>query len=256
MTTNGSLLTKKTYEKLHDIDVSLYQITLDGTKEYHDRFRKFTNGKGSYNKIINNLLSIKETNNKDMFILRTNVGADNLDIMDEHIKILVDLFGEDSRFMLSFHNIGNWGENESNIIRESISMKLQKKAIDLGANVVPIILSLSPGATCYAAKLNSFVIGSDGKVYKCTVALYENVNNIGVLKENGTMILDSNKHKKWTTSSLNDNCLNCVLLPNCLNNQCPLNNLIKKEPCLVTTDKIKEAIKLLDYQNLITYTVK
>ncbi|RSU11333.1 hypothetical protein CBF28_12175 [Vagococcus carniphilus] len=169
---------------------------------------------------------------------------------------MINLFEKDSRFILSFHNIGNWGENDSNIIEDSISIKLQKRALDLGANVVPIIWSLMPGSTCYASKSNSFTIGSDGKIYKCTVALYEDINDIGTLREDGSMEINQSKHQKWISSKLDDKCHDCSLLSSCLNSQCPLNRITKKETCLVSKVKIMEAVKLLSYQNLITYTLK
>ena len=60
MTTNGTLLTDETADYLADNDFSL-SISLDGSKEEHDASRKFVNGTGSFDVIIEN---IKRINNR------------------------------------------------------------------------------------------------------------------------------------------------------------------------------------------------
>lgn len=59
ITTNGYLLNTRAFKKLVDIKVTSFQITIDGTKEYHDKQRVLKNGHGTYDRIINNLLKIK-----------------------------------------------------------------------------------------------------------------------------------------------------------------------------------------------------
>jgi uncharacterized protein len=50
---------------------------------------------------------------------------------------------------------------------------------------------------CYAAKPNSFVIRADGRIGKCTVALYDDANTIGTLAEDGTVLIDNAKLQPW-----------------------------------------------------------
>lgn len=59
MTTNGSLLTDEIVEFLYKHDVEL-TVSLDGPEEIHDIHRKFaSNNRGSFNKVINNIINIE-----------------------------------------------------------------------------------------------------------------------------------------------------------------------------------------------------
>lgn len=60
MTTNASLLTDEITEFLYKHDVVL-TISLDGPEEIHDSHRKLAlNNSGSFNKVINNIISLRE----------------------------------------------------------------------------------------------------------------------------------------------------------------------------------------------------
>jgi|WetSurMetagenome_2_1015567.scaffolds.fasta_scaffold130848_2 uncharacterized protein len=83
ITTNGYVLTTALYKELkNDFNVHRIEITLDGSAEYHDRRRFTVNGKGSFERIFKNLVSIvasPEYNPKDCAIsIRCNVRADAL----------------------------------------------------------------------------------------------------------------------------------------------------------------------------------
>lgn len=58
MTINGTLLTDEIIKFMKDNEVSLL-ISMDGPKEIHDKNRVFSNGMGSFDKIMNNINKIK-----------------------------------------------------------------------------------------------------------------------------------------------------------------------------------------------------
>jgi len=58
MTINGTLLNKENIKYLVENNFSIL-ISLDGPKKIHDRYRKFANGRGTYDRIYNNLKLIK-----------------------------------------------------------------------------------------------------------------------------------------------------------------------------------------------------
>ncbi|HKP37373.1 MAG TPA: radical SAM protein, partial [Pyrinomonadaceae bacterium] len=62
MTTNASLLDPATFDKLVDVGVLDYQITLDGPREIHNQTRVQAGGGGTFDRIWNNLLAIRATN--------------------------------------------------------------------------------------------------------------------------------------------------------------------------------------------------
>jgi len=59
MTINGSLFNKTIIKKLIKYNFQLL-VSLDGSKNIHDRYRVYKNGKGTFNDILNNLNLIKE----------------------------------------------------------------------------------------------------------------------------------------------------------------------------------------------------
>lgn len=59
VTTNGTLLTEETARYLFENDFSVL-ISLDGSKEEHDKYRIFVDGRGSFDTIMHNLKNIYE----------------------------------------------------------------------------------------------------------------------------------------------------------------------------------------------------
>ena len=75
--TNGYLLTPAIAKKLIDLKIEFMQITIDGSKETHDKRRILANGKGTFDKIISNL---KECSlNMPNTALRINTDKKNLE---------------------------------------------------------------------------------------------------------------------------------------------------------------------------------
>jgi len=60
-TTNGTLITDAIIDFLAENDIDVL-ISLDGPKDINDRYRRFRNGQGSYDRIINNLEKILTRN--------------------------------------------------------------------------------------------------------------------------------------------------------------------------------------------------
>ena len=256
ITTNGFLLNRRIYEKLTKLQVTNYQITIDGNQEHHDSQRVLKNGKGTYQRIIDNLVDIsKNTKDSNLIALRTNVAPDNFESMPKHIAKLISLFGEDERFDLNFHNVGNWGDKCIDIIKNNVALELSELTVSLGGKSEGILWNLMPNSYCYAGKKNNFVIGSDGMVYKCTVLLYDERNHIGNL-ENGELKIDDKKESLWVADKMTEQCFSCPIGTACLNKKCPALLLSKKvENCLYNHEELNRMLKLMDQQNLFTYTV-
>jgi uncharacterized protein len=78
LTTNGTLLTREKYELIKD-RVGI-MVSLDGTKELHDTYRRTKNDKPTWDWIISNLNDLSEYNKK--FDIRVTVTEDALDLAD------------------------------------------------------------------------------------------------------------------------------------------------------------------------------
>lgn len=233
ITTNGSLLTPEIVESLVPFGLTYFQITLDGIKEEHDVRRIPIDGKDSYDRIINNLRYLKSTNYSFVVALRHNFDPKGMESIDKFIDNLANEFGGDPRFTTMFEAIGTWGgaNDDELVVCEGRSanqsvVRAKQLAVQAGIRNTFQVEGLQPnGHVCYAANPRSFVIGSDGKVYKCTVELdYHDRNIVGQLSNDGSMTLDWRKMALWTETNGRDTgkkCNTCFFSPSCHGAVCP-----------------------------------
>lgn len=254
ITTNGYFLNDKNIDMLLKSRVYGYQITIDGTEHVHDKQRVLMGGQGTYKKIIKNLINLSKREEDFHVMLRMNVGEDNLHNVEEYIDEMKEHFGNDKRFKLYFQNIGKWGgENDENldVCPENIAVKLTNLSLDKQMEVEPIEKKIRNNNVCYASNPNSYVIGTDGIVYKCTVALYDERNKVGKLNKDGSMHLDKEKFKLWTNSGVEDsNCKQCFFAPSCHGDSCPWIRINEnRSPCPDFKSQINEIVTTIDRQD-------
>lgn len=90
------------------------------------------------------------------------------------------------------------------------------------------------GYVCYAAKPTSIVIGSDGTLYKCTVAFDNELNHVGKLLPDGTLDLNEERFNLWVKDYVEEDkgCQNCHFMPTCHGSACPLIRIEQgRRPC-------------------------
>lgn len=256
MTTNGYLLTPERAEKLIEHNVLYYQITLDGPENVHNRSRKLIGGKGTYRTIMQNLKFLKEFDNPELTVkIRVNFFPNSLETLEDWIvNEIAPVFSNDKRFMLSFHPVRKWSGcniNNSEYIGERSSISefityLNRVCLKTGLSVQDVRMSLDPhGSVCYASKNNSIVIGSDGMLYKCTVAFDNPINNIGVINHDGTLNLNRVKMEMWTKDYADsvEKCSKCSFYPSCQTKKCPLISINSGRPtCPVIFENIDDFI--------------
>lgn len=241
MTTNAYNLSLETFKLLHSLNVFYYQITLDGPKETHDNQRPHVEGYGTFDRIISNLLSIKENMKTQFFtiVLRTNYSIDIYERIDEYIEFLDKNFSSDNRFNISIHMASNWGgerakEFEGQVLDNTAFSDVLKvfstKSHNLNLNFH--LEDLTPfRSMCYANFRNSYIIGSDGSIYKCS-ANFTNPNNIiGCINKNGDMNIDESKHALWICNQNIETeiCTNCSFSACCLGTSCPSKHIFNPD---------------------------
>ena len=232
MTTNGYNLSLETYKKLYDLGVYNYQITLDGLQEEHDRQRVLADGQGTFAKIVENLINIKnETRHfNTSFIIRTNFTKRIYEHINQFLEFYVQTFNDDARFNLYAHIASDWGgERVKNFSNEMLAEKQYSEilkailAFGIPINHASHFSHLNyQGCVCYACRKNSIVIGSDGKLYKCTGDFEFEKNKVGLLEHNGTMRYNEN-YVLWLggIQEPESKCENCFYSACCLSNNCP-----------------------------------
>lgn len=248
MTTNGYLLDKRTALKLREQEVLWIQVTLDGPKEVHDKRRVLINGKGTFDRIIENL-----TNAVDIFSLvkiRVNLDKTNvnqlpelLDSLTEHglkDKILIyyaPVFSNTSACQDIAENC--FSGNEYSRLETQLFREIVEKGYVLAKHPISAIQG------CGATHKNTFVIDPYGDIYKC-------LNIIGFKEEKiGNVILPleyNPNHLKWLfwDPLSYKKCQDCRLLPACMGG-CPYQTLRRnfQEPeCREWKDHLGEMLQL------------
>jgi uncharacterized protein len=195
ITTNGYSLDEKTFNELIQVGVVSYQITIDGEKEIHDELRPTVNGKPTFDKIMKNLVMMSESDKEFYCTFRFNISDYNYNSVKCFLDKNYQYFENDKRFSFHFHPI--FGMKELKLTSDDDVNKLQKLAEGFGLQKDE---DDNEDHICYAARADSFVIRADGKVQKCTVALKDEINNVGKIFPDGTLNLDTEKLKKWIFS--------------------------------------------------------
>lgn len=223
ITTNGSLLTNDRLSALLEVGITNYQITFDGDKDHHDLLRKRMNGDGTFDLIWPNIIGMHKIYGNFETVLRVHVDRENISSVEKLFdRIGTDLEG-DSRFRIWIYPLLRLGGPEDNSLPV-----LEEKEVTISPRDISIVKALEKKAKerglklfdqyklemCHASKLNSFVIRSDGRLGKCTVALRDERNTVGKLRPDGTLELDQGKILLWGRGlfSGDKDELNCPLI--------------------------------------------
>ena len=202
MTTNAYFLTKAVFERMLAVGVTGYQISLDGPSERHDRKRVLTDGGGTFDRIWGNLVAMREVEGDFSVTLRLHVDRENYLSLPRFIDECQEAFGNDPRFTLFVRPLARLGgPNDSSlpVFSESEGKRLVGK---LSRRNGACNASLSEGEdeaidVCYAARANSFVVRANGRLNKCTVALEHPLNQVGRIREDGSVEIDTPKMRGW-----------------------------------------------------------
>lgn len=234
ITTNGYFLTLDVMEKLYNIRVFTFQITLDGGSETHDKQRVLCNGGKTFEVITNNIINITNNYRKKFLkiTLRTNLTNEIMDnSIEEYLEFVKENFANDNMIDLRFRIAweGNDTVENKDIYIDSNTQAYQKiysllrnlNGLNFYGDFSELLVG---GGVCYAAKKNDYAIGSDGLIYKCTVHFDDEKNKIGYVSRDGSFNIDENKLNYWIkTESISDKCLSCTSKISCLGIGCPYN---------------------------------
>lgn len=230
MTTNGYFLNKKLFQELVELGIHSYQISLDGSKEIHNKTRVLMNKEGTFDKIWKNLLEIKEFKSDFNLTVRVHYFQENLQEIKDFAHTLNKTFQEDERFTIFYRNISNLSDcsvENISIYNPNEVKVIQKELNKLSTDVQT--KNIEDNYICYASKANFYVIRSNASISKCTVCLDEEINIIGKLNDNGELELNQDKARLWSIGLETEDADHLA---------CPYYRLIKPE----IVDKVKELV--------------
>lgn len=212
ITTNGYLITDAMIDKMNEIKLNSFQITLDGNSFYHNKTRFCKTDSNTYVRIIGNMISLCRNIEEVRMVLRINYTPKNISTIDE---IALD-FPEDVRGKIRISPQIVWQfKKDINGIGDVIKSKLKVFA-DKGYKISEGSCSFYKGG-CYVENMLQYVVNYDSNVYKCTARDFLDLNNsIGYLEQDGRLIVNSHYYDYYQSSSFeNSKCLECNLLPSC-----------------------------------------
>lgn len=257
MTTNAYLLDEVRAPRALALGIRRFQVTLDGPAETHDRLRVLQNGRGTFERIIHNLVMLKRLDEEFAVRIRVNFTPEVAAAVPAFLGFLGERFGGDPRFSVWFHPVGHWGgphDEEVEVCDERTSeefgLEFMALAADAGFSLAAWRDAIQPfGSVCYAADPRSFVIGSDGNVYKCTVAFTKAENLVGHLTGDGDLHLSADRLAMWTSSGeeTDTGCQACAFRPACHGNACPLERMNRdgERACPPVKRNITQVLPLL-----------
>jgi uncharacterized protein len=261
MTTNGFFLDEGLARDLTSRECRFFQITVDGPAAEHDQRRHLAGGGPTYPTVLANLVALHESDLDFTVRLRVNYDPNSIGAIVPWVEDeLSPLFAADQRFHLAFHPIGRWGgpnDAELAVCSEEdgwqIRNNLYTESVQagFGADSFRSFLA-SHGSTCYAGRESSVVIGSDGRLYKCTVAFDDERNHVGWLRPDGVLDIDERRFKRWVTTDHLETakCDSCWFHASCQSRACPLVAMDDgTPPCPTQKDEMQELIQIAAYGN-------
>jgi len=155
-----------------------------------------------------------------------------------------------------FRPVGRWGgPNDADLPVCASSdgqvamFELHGQALSSNMPVALMQRNLEPGGSvCYAAQSFSHVVGADGRLMKCTVALDDPINVVGRVTEDGEFQIDQAAEAIWLDSdeTTEPACQACYFRPACQGAHCPLVRIQEhRTPCPPEKLHIKQTLKLL-----------
>ena len=205
VTTNGYGLSMKLATRLVHLRQRYFQVTLDGDEAEHNLTRKHQSNRNSFGQIMRNIKALRDSDLNFEMLLRVHIRADNIESVRRLLEQLNCHFLTDARFKVHLKPIGNYGgpnkESIDSLVLTNNSSQvledLNKSLRDRPDSAVGAVKTVPANAMCYASNPQSFVIRANGQVNKCTVALDDERNLVGHLREGGVIEFNVERFEHW-----------------------------------------------------------
>lgn len=227
--TNGYMLTPEIVSELENLEIKSIQITIDGAREQHDKRRPLIGGGPTFDKIISNIVKSKDKL-PCIIKLRINVDKENVDKIDTIIDILKE--NQLQKYVLPYiamvESYSNSYSDEKCFHSQSFSNVELDYKIKYNNKANRYIASMYPqqkGNYCGADCINSYVINSDGNLYKCWCDIGNKEYSIGNLENIDESLKIYREYMLYDPTN-DDVCKECKYLPMCMGG-CPHRRLNK-----------------------------
>lgn len=220
ITTNATLLNIDRIKQMRDFNFAFFQITLDGNEQRHNKIKYYSDKRGTYKDIVNNINLICEIIPNVQVALRINYDMQTL----KNIQDILNDISENSKRCITIDFQRVWQVKCTDEIRQLLQkakQDIKKSGFRSGFWAYrPLTFQ-----RCYADSFHYYVINYNGKIFKCTARDYGDDKVIGILQPTGVIDWNDGLLGKIYESMPfeNERCENCNMLPICMG-PCVLKN--------------------------------
>lgn len=228
--TNGYLMNGAMAKGLSELGITHAQVTLDGPERVHDRRRTLHGGKGTFQRIIDNLCAVAETLD---ISLRVNIDKENVDAASEVVELLRQR-GLLGKVKITFAQITASGSVCSDIIERchdseefaGVLTRIYRELHVAGLTQVRFP-GLSSGAVCGAIAEGYFVVSPTGHLFKCwedlSIDAQKSIGSVFTSEQTEEQKRNLERYRAWQPLALTG-CRECGILPVCMGG-CPARGL-------------------------------
>lgn len=220
MVSNGYLLSESVCKFFYEKKLDYLQITIDGSKDIHNKTRKLKNGQSSFERIIENIDMATDLMPNCCIGVRTNIGKSN---REDYVQLYFELSkrwaGKNCNIYYSY--VIDNSVNTCEKTRASLELTTEEKnnfEVMLAKNGIKTKKSLYPkmdfsSYTCMDR--NAYVVDPKGFLYKCWADVGVKDRSIGTLESGITNYNIVSQFMIATDKFSDDKCLKCCYLPIC-----------------------------------------
>lgn len=238
--TNGFLLSEEKARVLSEHGVSHAQITVDGSRETHNKRRPLKDGANTYDIVVKNA----KTASKYLYVaIRMNAENEYANDYEELKKEFKD-YGNISIYVAAtaYEHCGNHEKTKANEL--AVLNEIHPKTL-LSENTHAIL------GGCGAILRNARTICPDGTMVRCWEELAFQESSGNIVTNPKSSLMDFYKWLKWDPFSQESMCSTCKMLPNC-GGGCPIYWVKNKEnKCMMSQSKMKKYI-IANYRKLVS----
>lgn len=216
--TNGYLLTPENAGLLKSCNVKIAQITIDGDQDTHNQRRFLVNGRGTYGRIVKNILD--SYSYFEGYLLRVNIDDQPV---EKIIPVIRDLLPVKDKIQIGFFQADDVGEclsaraPHSEYVAKATT--LNTFALDNGFKI--ITGNRFPG-TCYCPAYvdNCLLVDARGDLHRCVTDTGNPDMRTGYFDDGGNIVRTDLMSRYDFDPFKDPDCLACNSLPFCMGG-CP-----------------------------------
>lgn len=259
--TNGYLLTKSRAAFLASIPgFGDAQVTLDGAREHHDIRRPTLAGKGTFDRILDNLEAAVRY---IPILVRVNVDRQNVDGLENLLDALAERGLRKVGVYLGhvWHYTDEVGTTDFLTKQEFATLEAQFKFLKFrkGFAIGAPLPQPKRGAICSADSKNSFVLGPDGGIFNCWNEAHQNASQAPGRYSPAAGTQPGDVKQQWARyePSAKSECRNCNVAPLCMT-ACPWEaaKVTDRGDCISARYNLADQLRLYDLEQSLALAAK